>query len=136
MNVIKVTKSTLDFGLQWIDFLRNSVACHLHWILNVVGIFCFLCFSFDSMQCFRLFSFTENHSSLVKNSPSSLEHGNPIISDKPQLKLHAQKRGGNQIHNKKKYTLPCLFYLVKQIVLCALCFFSACLLDKEFMLAT
>lgn len=38
----------------------------------------------------------ENHASLVKNSPSSFEHENPIMSSKPQSKLHAQKRGVKQ----------------------------------------
>lgn len=44
---------------------------------------------------------TENHASLVKNSPSSFEHENPIMSSKPQSKLHAQKRGGNKIRSDK-----------------------------------
>ncbi|XP_055295321.1 uncharacterized protein LOC129565023 [Sitodiplosis mosellana] len=38
----------------------------------------------------------ENHPTNVKSSQSSLEHGNPIIADRAQPKLHAQKRGVKQ----------------------------------------
>lgn len=39
---------------------------------------------------------TEKNTANTESSSSSLEHENPIIADKAQPKLHAQKRGGNE----------------------------------------
>lgn len=36
----------------------------------------------------------ENPSTNIKSGGASIEHGNPIKSDKTQPKIHAQKRGG------------------------------------------
>lgn len=52
----------------------------------------------------------ETQPASIKSSLSSVEHGNPITADQTQPKLHAQKRGGNEMKTvrcfQRKWPLP------------------------------
>lgn len=100
-NILSPVHSIASFGETY-SRLRNRRIDDdfMHWC-NIV--FSFYVSIHQIKKTFLSIIITEYHPTNVKSSQSSLEHGNPIIADKAQPKLHAQKRGGNEMCHEKAF---------------------------------